>query len=173
MAEKLNEQVSALMDDECAPQEIKLALRRLERDIVLQNSWERYHLVREVLKGSTPPVIEPGFADRLRTVIDAEPPLRGTTNPPAAGWRKPALGFALAASVAAVTVVVLRDAPDGNPILPAVPGLDNSTLATVPPELGPGDKLNAYLINHNSLASMSSVYGVMPYVRMASYQTGR
>lgn len=189
MAEKIHEQVSALMDDECAPEEVELAVRRLERDVALQECWQRYHLISDVIKGSAPKVIDQGFTERMRAMLDQEPPHqerissvpRGRAAP---AWRKPAIGFALAASVAAVTVLTLRPGTDLNPLQPVVssavepgttaPGEEGMQLAEAVPETDSGEtRLNAYLVNHNSLASMSSVYGVMPYVRMTSYQNGR
>jgi sigma-E factor negative regulatory protein RseA len=174
MAEKIHEQVSALMDDECASEEIKLALRRLERDEALQERWQRYHLISDVIKGSVPLAIDADFSARMRSVLDNEPPLTAVRGNTAPAWRKPAIGFALAASVAAVTVLTQRNEIDVNPI-PPISGvgdgvqITDGTAATDPGE----NRLNAYLVNHNSFASMSSVYGVMPYVRMASYQNGR
>lgn len=185
MAEKIHEQVSALMDDECAPEEIGLAVRRLERDAALQACWQRYHLISDVIKGSAPMAIDREFGRRMTDMLDREPPLadnaasresapaRTLSDSTSPAWRKPAIGFALAASVAAVTVFALRPGSDVSPLLAT--GDEGMPLAEMPsnPVDSGETRLNAYLVNHNSLASMSSVHGVMPYVRMASYQNGR
>jgi hypothetical protein len=31
--------------------------------------------------------------------------------------------------------------------------------------------LSAYIVNHNEYASMTTVYGVLPYARMVGYET--
>lgn len=175
MADKFKEQVSALVDDECAAQEIKLALRQLVRTEELQASWQRYHLISDVLKGNTPPVIDHTFTQRLRTAIDADAAARIIPAGPSllGRWYKPLAGFALAASVAAVAVLVTGgDQPSGNVPSVAMPGGVNSGTLTTGVDQ-PDAKLDKYLVNHNSLASMSSVYGVLPYVRMASGSSGR
>lgn len=184
MSDKLNEQVSALMDDECTEQELKLAVRQLTRDVILMAQWERYHLISDVLKGDAPAVMNVDFAERMRAVIDTEPPLAANAKPLQAPrpWAKPLAGFALAASVAAVAVFVMR--PDvmqpNNPSLLAGDTEMAQTLEltrfdeeTVDAEDDMLARMNAYMVNHNSMASMSSVYGVLPYVRMAGTRDGR
>jgi sigma-E factor negative regulatory protein RseA len=174
MAEKIYEQVSALMDDECALEEINLALRRLERDEALQERWQRYHLISDVIKSSAPAVIDADFCARMRSALDSEPALTAVRGDTAPAWRKPAIGFALAASVAAVTVLTQRSEIDVNPAAPVAGVGDGVQIADGITATDAGEnRLNAYLVNHNSFASMSSVYGVMPYVRMASYQNRR
>lgn len=180
MADKLDEQISALMDDECAAQEIELVLRQLIRNAELQGCWTRYHLISDVLRGNAPPAVDSGFSTQLQAAIDGEPPLVGYRSR-TGSWYKPLAGLALAASVAAVAVLALRT--DGTHAgVGTLPGAVQQSVvdvakATTRPNPTRADqadaRLNMYLVDHNSYASLNSVYGVLPYVRMATYQTGR
>ncbi len=175
MSNKLSEQVSALMDDECTEHELKLAVRQLARDTTLASKWERYHLISDVLKGDTPTVFNADFAQRMRKLVDAEQPL-ATTHPPrqSRSWRRPALGLAVAASVAAMAVLVVQPLIDQTPA-------DNLIAQQAEPPDTQGTSLeddiaarmNAYMANHNSLASMNGVHGVLPYVRISNPGDGR
>ena len=176
MADKLYEQLSALVDDECETEEIGLALRRVTRDPELEGRWERYHLIGDVLKGHVPPAVDTQFSRRLQAQIDSEAPLT-SLRAKGRNWFKPVAGFALAASIAAVAVVVLRTDGAGNVMARTTTVASTAaSAAAVTPAVVEGDqpnnRLTVYLVNHNSYASLNSVYGVLPYVRMASYQIG-
>ncbi|MDX1606537.1 MAG: hypothetical protein R3202_10125, partial [Candidatus Competibacterales bacterium] len=117
------------------------------------------------------------FSERIRAAIDAEPTVHASPTRAARSWQKPAIGFALAASVAAMAVITLQpwnadpatsplassDASEPRVAQASAPAADNRT----------AERLNDYLVSHSSLASMNSVYGVLPYVRMASHTGGR
>ncbi len=179
MSNKLSEQVSALMDDECTEQELKLAVRQLARDTTLASQWERYHLISDVLKGQAPPELDTDFSRKLQQRLEQERPLAALSLPrqtqqrrTARSWQRPALGVALAASLAAVAVLVWS---------PSMEQLSTDQLvaqqATNPPSSTPEEdlaaRLNVYMANHNSLASINNVSGVLPYVRMTSLSDGR
>lgn len=179
MAEKLQEQISALVDDECETEEIGLALRQLIRDAELQQCWQRYHLIGDVLKGNTPPAVDARFSQKVAAAVEAEPPLAVRRAAGSRSWYKPVAGFALAASIAAVAVVVLR--ADGSHDMVTMSTAvtsptSNVVAATNSSPAGnnssTNSRLSTYLVDHNSYASLNSVYGVLPYVRMASYQIG-
>lgn len=181
MSDKLNEQVSALMDDECTEQELKLAVRRLTHDTALMSYWERYHLISDVLKGDAPSAMNVDFARRIHAVIETEPALSSAAASPSAArpWTKPLAGFALAASVAAVAVFMLPrevDQPGTDALVAQERVIDQPVpvaTVTTDAEDDMAARMNAYMVNHNSLASMSSVYGVLPYVRMTGINDGR
>jgi sigma-E factor negative regulatory protein RseA len=176
MAEKTNEQLSALMDGECVMPERDLVLRRLTKDAELRVCWQRYHLISDALKNNVPDTLDFAFAERISKVIMADPPLpaEGLNGPMT--WYKPVTGFALAASVALVTFVGFRLTLPTNAEPP--PQMSSSTLPAPPADTAqlptPDDalaaKLNNYLVSHNEYASMHSVHGVLPYVRMVGYQ---
>lgn len=185
-------QLSALVDEQLDAMEINLALRRLSRDRGLQARWERYHLISDALQGHLPDALDPAFAARLHEAI-ANEPLPQPAIKPLPTWYRPVTGFGLAASVALAALVGMQmNAPDlasaptaltavssapavafaatpaRSTSLPAQTAVLNPPLASDPAQA----RLNRYLVNHNGYASMNSVQGVLPYVRMVGYQTG-
>lgn len=185
MAEKLDEQVSALVDGEAGREELDLLLRRLERDGVLRSTWERYHLIGDAMRSGLPERFALGVAERVSAAIAAEPvlaaPLPQTTVRARRNWTRPAIGLALAASVAGLVLVGVRPAAIGN--MPLAGGDTRAALSAQ----GTGkavttaavartlqrDRLNAYLVSHNESASRNQMSGVLPYVRMVGYESGR
>lgn len=174
-------QLSAMVDDELEEREIDLALRRLNRDHDSKARWERYHLIGDAMQGHLPAALDIDFAARIRQAIEAEPlPLPVARPLPA--WYKPVTGFALAASVVLVALFGLKLTQiDTNFVstaqlaanTPSTPALIPASLtqrvddASEPVEA----RLSSYLVNHNGYASMNSVPGMLPYVRMVGYQT--
>ena len=188
-------QLSAMIDGELSDRESELALRRLGRDRDLQGRWERYHLISDTLQGHLPVSMDAGFAERIRLAIEAEP-LPQPAMRPLPAWYKPVTGFALAASVVLVALFGLRlsqtdatlapvetaavsrpavmavaAAPVARPV--QIAAIDqpasNDADAGVPIDA----RLNSYLVSHNGYASMNSMHGMLPYVRMVGYQTNR
>ena len=129
--------------------------------------------------------LDTDFAARVRQAIEAEALPRPGAKPLPA-WYKPVTGFGLAASVALMALFGLKlnqtDALQPavpfaatTPALSSPPGsLPIQTVAAIRPADSIGEpveaRLNSYLVNHNGYASMSSVSGMLPYVRMVGYQ---
>ncbi|MEJ2435175.1 MAG: RseA family anti-sigma factor, partial [Pseudolabrys sp.] len=118
MTEKLDEQLSALMDDELPESERELLLRRLAVDSGLRDRWERYHLARDVLHNELPETVDLGLSERVRAALEREPAQKRGV--PAAGALrevfKPLAGLAIAVSVAALAIVGLQQLNDtGSP----------------------------------------------------------
>ena len=183
-------QLSALVDGELADREIGLVLRRLLREQDAKTRWERFHLIGDVMQGHLPDAFDPGFAARIRQVIEAEPPLRSAVKP-LSTWYKPVTGFGLAASVVLVGLFGLQltqTGPTSSALLASQPPASAGPPARVaslmlpakPDNLpagkngGPVDaRLNNYLVNHNNYASLNGMHGMLPYVRMVGYQADR
>lgn len=182
-------QISAMIDDELQNRENHWVLRRLCQDRDTQDRWERYHLIRDVLQDHLPDKVDVGFAARIRCAIESEPvPRLGVKSLPA--WYKPVTGFALAASVVLVALFglkltqtdVMQPIAQTAQLTAAPPALAVSsaalpirTVASVQNSDPAGEpveaRLGSYLVNHNGYASMNSMHGVLPYVRMVGYQT--
>jgi len=83
-------------------------LKRLTRDAELRESFGRYALIGEAIRGTSRGSLTKGFAGRVNLAIDGE--LIRAGNPPgrAARWWRPFAGAAVAAGVAAVAVVALQ-----------------------------------------------------------------
>ena len=132
----LNEQLSALVDGELPPEETALLLRRLEREPQLRARLARYALAGDVLRGERLQA-GPRFAMSVAQALADEPAhapaVTATAAAPAAEaaagtvpaaalrrvrvgaprWSGPLAGLAVAATVAAVTVFVLKRGPAG------------------------------------------------------------
>jgi len=75
MSEQIREQVSAFLDGELPSTETELLLKRLTRDGELRESFGRYALIGEALRGSGSQILSRGFASRVNLAIDGEPVL--------------------------------------------------------------------------------------------------
>jgi len=110
MSEQIREQVSAFLDGELPNSESELLLKRLTRDAELRESFGRYALIGESLRGGSSARLTQGFTARVNRAIDGEPsvavavPVGGRSAP----WWRPFAGAAVAAGVAAVAVVALQ-----------------------------------------------------------------
>jgi sigma-E factor negative regulatory protein RseA len=108
MSEQIREQVSAFLDGELPSTETELLLKRLTRDGELRESFGRYALIGESLRGAGSHILTRGFASRVNVAIDGEPvqPARQTVR--GARWWRPLAGVAVAAGVATVAIVALQ-----------------------------------------------------------------
>ena len=185
--------LSALMDGEARDLELRRVLRHLEgaghegADTLsadaLRATWHRLHLARHALHG------EETFANvsllaGVRAAVDADPAQR-----PGAmrGWLRAAGRCAVAASVAALVLVVRPggDAPSIARVAPLPVGVTN-TVGAVPvqasygardvPTLRPADRdayrelarqrLRRYSQEHAEHASLNTPQGMLPFARI-------
>lgn len=193
MNEQNREQISALMDGELehgAPS----VLNALEDNQEYRDVWHRYHLIGESLRGNLPEHIDLHLADRIRASIQNEPailaPARNTTRNP---FIKPAIGFAIAASVTVAVILGVKQAGVGPaatiapaPVVAASqtpPQQQNYQVVRVtgdPAIRNPAQnygatadartRLNRYLVNHNEYRSSAGVQGMLPYVRIVAHE---
>jgi sigma-E factor negative regulatory protein RseA len=120
MSEQILEQVSAFLDGELPNAETELLLKRLTRDAELRDSFGRYALIGEALRGQGSHILAGGFASRVNLAIDGEP---SQVAPHAqqsrvSRWWRPLAGVTVAAGVAAVAIVALQQ----RAISPGLPG---------------------------------------------------
>lgn len=109
MSEQIREQVSAFLDGELPSSETELLLKRLTRDVELRESFGRYALMGESLRGGSNAPLSHGFTARVNRAIDGEPRVGGVQIPPMSSTRwRPFAGAAVAAGVAAVAVLALQ-----------------------------------------------------------------
>lgn len=173
MNDSLNEQISALVDDELADSEQSLLLRQLGREKTLRQRLCRYQLASDALQDRLPGHIDTGFADRVSAAIEAEPAFAaGITRPgkPLGAVAK----VAVAASVAIVAVFSLqtvRDTSTGMEAVATAPAVEDyireagQPAPTTPPAVAQSlsRNLDVYLVNHNEFAASR---GMLPYVRL-------
>jgi sigma-E factor negative regulatory protein RseA len=176
MADHTAEQLSLLVDGECEVPETELLLRRLTKDTVLKARWQRYYLIGDAMKNSIPEVIDPCFAERVSRAVETDTGVQTHSPPWLPSWYKPVTGFALAASVAAVILLGLRfyqrpDDSQGPVVIARHTGQRTTEQDSANSALQ--SRLNSYLVNHSEYASVNSVPGMLPYVRMVGYEPER
>ncbi len=190
MSENNRDQISALMDGELGSESNSI-LQELGKNDEHRRIWTRYHLIRDCLRGKLPEHIDLGIAARVREAIQSEPSILApshTTN-----FLKPVLGFAIAASVAVIAILAIQQT-NTTPSL-SVPSqsiaIQQSTPATqqlasnlvaqgstqhvqplpVAAHIDAGSRLNRYLVNYNEYRANAGMRGMLPYVRIVSYET--
>jgi negative regulator of sigma E activity len=100
------QQMSALMDGELAPDQARFLMRRMAEDEGLNDTWERWQLCGDVLRGRAQAPAPQGFAERVAAAI-AEQSVQPAANQE---FRRPGNrllrwgGGAIAASVALVAL---------------------------------------------------------------------
>ena len=110
MSEQIREQVSAFLDGELPNSETELLLKRLTRDGELRESFGRYALIGEAVRGTSAGLLTKSFAGRVNFAIDGEavPGSGQVLQSRATRWWRPFAGAVVAAGVAAVAVVALQ-----------------------------------------------------------------
>lgn len=185
--EKL-EQISALVDDELEHGS-RFVLRALATDEAQKGVWGRYHLIGECLRGHLPARVDMQFAGRIRKALHDEPAVQRSHRFPR--LLKPVTGMAIAATVAAVAILGIRQIGSGpaatatSPIAYNSPAGTNSDYQTVTVTAGPvpqqsvrsyttpddaQSRMNRYLVNYNEYRANSGVQGTMPYVRIVAHE---
>ena len=178
--EHMKEKLSALVDNQLDELEERRVFTALEGDVALRRTWERYHLVRAALHQDVDVVVAQDAAEQLAIRIEAEPST-------AVSFRRHRvtrfLGtLAIAASVAAIAITGVQwihpPAPAPLPALAAnKPASQNiirsGTTRWDMKEPEAESALNAYLVEHDEFASTSGLGGMMPYVRVVSYDNDK
>ncbi|HET7843999.1 MAG TPA: sigma-E factor negative regulatory protein [Xanthomonadales bacterium] len=179
MNQSYDEQLSALCDDELQGSEARFLLRRVGSEPALAKRWERFHLVRIVLRRQELAPLAPGFAEAVMARIAQE-------SAPAyqRRWLKPVLGGAIAAGVAAIALVAVAPQRPGAPTAPQeLPSLA-STMSVRTQDLQPtiyaqpaaystssleaptfqASPVEAYLLRHSNATLSGARGGFVPYV---------
>jgi sigma-E factor negative regulatory protein RseA len=126
MNEQLDSQLSAMFDDELPQEECELLARRLSRDEALKARWRRYAVMGAAIRAERGVRLDANLASRVSSAISAEPSLSAeeARSRKASGsglvrrWWQPVAGTAVAAGVAALSVMWLRaQAPLGTETL--------------------------------------------------------
>ena len=170
MKDTLNEQLSALVDDELGTGEAALLLRQMGKDETLRNRFARYQLASDALKNNLPAQVDPGFHLRVQAALqDEAAPQAMPASMQFGRLLRPFAGFAVAASVAVVAVLSLQSVrettPQSTPAVATAPApADYIRAEGQAPVARPSNRdLEAYLVNHNEFAVNR---GMLPYVRI-------
>jgi sigma-E factor negative regulatory protein RseA len=125
MNEELDSQLSAMFDDELPEDQCQLLARRLSRDEALKARWRRYAVIGAAVRAERGVRLDTNLAERVSAVISAEPALTGESVVKGESgrgggmrWWQPVAGGAIAAGVAAMSVMWIRaQAPVGESVM--------------------------------------------------------
>lgn len=138
------EQISALMDGDLSDAEV---LNELEMDSDLQDTWGRYHLIGDAMRGDLPVNLQLDLSDSIMAALEDEPTILAPKPVETASVLQPAVApvktdanvvplfrrvgqqlgqYAIAASVAAAVIFGVQqyqgqDGVPANPVLNTIP----------------------------------------------------
>jgi len=181
MNEELDSQLSAMFDNELPAAECELLARRLSRDEDLKARWSAYAAIGATIRAEGGVRLNSNLAVRVNNAISSEPavavakpiePSRATSRRPVPRWLMPLGGIAVAASVAAASILFLRYESPMQPVAQSLPvtSSSNQTLVaknavpaapdsyTVPKTLPrrsivPSTQLANYVVAHSEFSS--------------------
>ena len=143
MSERTAEQISMLLDDELHEDEVQGVIQRMRDDEDLKCCWEHYHVIGDTLRKNLPPIFSAELAKRIADAVHIEPAyLRPTPHVVHAeqGRRaNNAVGFALAASISAISVFGLLQIGqhnDSNPQLAVASSTSSLPVVTAAASVG-------------------------------------
>jgi len=139
-------QLSAMFDGELPAAECELLSRRLARDERLRASWSRYAVIGAALRAEPLAQVRPDFARRVAAALDGAP--EGGRGRRVRTLRTAALGGVVAAGVASVAILLLRNG------LPAREG----TLTAAVAQPAPAAAAAAIMPAHVAAASLRDMH---------------
>lgn len=175
-SETLQSQVSAFVDDELPSAETDLFVRRLVKDADLKQTLSRYQLMGEALRApGVTPQLSRDFSARVAAALEQQhsaTPAVAVVRQPIGQWLRPVSGLAIAAGVAWVAVLAVRNQPaevtshvqsadalqpvaltaqlmaDSRPDSYVVPTASNAPSAPIP-----ATRLTNYVVAHSEFSS--------------------
>lgn len=159
----MRQKISVLMDGELFEDEAESLLIHIKKGSDVQQDWEVYHLIGDVLR--QPEYIPCGLSAKVRNRLQDEPTVLA---PHRLATRQKALTFALsaAASLSAVGVVAwmtLQISPEVAPRL----AMQQSALRPTSMQMQPNS--NDYLIAHQEFSPGTDIGGSASYIRTVSF----
>jgi sigma-E factor negative regulatory protein RseA len=162
MSEQIREQISAFLDGELPNSETELLLKRLTRDAELRESFGRYALIGESLRGGGSGRLSHGFTSRVNRAIDGEPVVVAHPQIPSPGaphWWRPLAGAAVAAGVAVVAVLALQQRADAPTMRAGLPATAQTVDAGKPKEA----------LSYTVPATLAEAPAALPAARLTNY----
>ena len=180
MSKESLEHLSSLMDGELSREAGQFLTRRLFTDEEMCGKWERYHLIRDCIRQPGSKQVVTGLSMRLQATLSAEEAPTASVGR-LKNWLKPVSGFAIAASVALVAIMVAAPQPGqvASENAPATvvqankPFVSPNTVMVTPASQAVSyspsqqvntNRLNAYLLRHNQMARTAGRQGFVSFV---------
>jgi sigma-E factor negative regulatory protein RseA len=216
MNTETKEKISALADGETSgfsASELNQLLDKVVNDPEAKSYWDELHRAKDILSGDIHRLASNDFSTRVMSALSVEPtvlsPVAAQEDQPMPGeatfmakWIRPVAGFAVAATVAAVTVFSFdslqgtgnQSVPNtfAETVQPVFSQQENVQQVSTQPYITPvtltgeykpettqwdepdanvQQQLNHYLVNHTEYSNMGNMQGMMPYARLAGYDT--
>jgi len=194
MNDKQNETLSALMDGELDEMSLHRVLNQMEDGSQIKETWSRYHLQRDVIKGDVSEFSTLDISSAVHDAIDNEATIESASQQPK-NWWKAVAGLSVAASVTFAVVLGARF----NPLLggqgseqfagktqvqvvvpeitrvkgPTMIAQSNSALNGVDEKSlqQAQERLNIYLKQHAQDSSLGQGRSAMPFARVVNFET--
>ena len=166
MNEQTKERLSAFMDGELRDNSV---IEQLHTDQDTLATWSRYHLIRDVMHQNYVAGTA-SLSQRVASALENEPTSLAPRRP-ANKLVKQASGWAIAATIAAVAILVVRQpepTPDAQSSLAIGPITQQPVRLTAAAE----SKLSSYLVSHNETSASSRMKGMLPYTRIVTFAPG-
>ncbi len=173
----MKEKLSALLDGELTPNEIDQTVKHVAGEPQLSETWGRYHLIRDAMRGQLGGLAAQGLAKEIFAKLGDEPSILAPRRRAGVRFRVTRLmtGLAVAASVAAVAIIGVRSfLPEQNSqslIAQSIESADylrgGSRWHAVSSDVE--RDLNMYLVQHNEFTPATGMSGVMSYMRFVGY----
>lgn len=198
MSEDLDIEISEFLDGELEEARFSVFIKRFRGSGPMKKKLSRYAVARDCMRRAGATEAGPGFADRVMADLEDEPvvlaPKRRFTwaGGNAASVLKPAAGLAVAATVATLAVLGLRDdgtsgperavqprvqeqqlagdAVNGRAGTPSLQYADAQVRTPVAQAASASDRawFNDYLLRHNEATGFVGRSGFMPYVHIVT-----
>ena len=199
MSEQLKESLSAVMDGEADEFEIRRVLNEAANDPELRGVWERFHLVRSVMRGEGRASAVGNLGARIWTQIDAADaattdatvePLADVPERATRGgwvtWGRGLAGVAVAAGVAAAVVLGFGGNDTQDVTAPQVATVVRGTTTAPPQSIAMFDdearvpaadpaapdlqRAQAYMLHHAHHVALTN-RSVVPFVKVAAFES--
>jgi len=165
MNDQLKEMLSAFMDGET---ENSRAIDSLHSNHEARACWNSYHIIRDVMTQHYVSGAD-SLGSRVHAALENEPTVLSPKR-----WFKPkkvmrqASGAAIAATIAAVAILVVRQSPQ---IPQDTPNFAVGPITAQPVRLTTAaeNKLSGYIVSHNEYSASTRIKGMLPYTRIVSY----
>ncbi len=169
MNEDMKEKLSAFMDGEDADASF---IDTLSHDQEARDTWARYHIISDVLSNHYTKDIR-----KVSTAVNTVLANEATLITPRQWFTKKnivkqVVGLGVAATVAAVAVMVVSDIPQ-TAVAPEKIVIAPITSQPVNLTAEVEKKLNGYLVSHNEFSASARMKGMLPYTRIVSHAPGQ
>jgi negative regulator of sigma E activity len=168
MSEQIREQISAFLDGELPGSESELLLKRMLRDSALRDSFGRYALIGEAMRGMKHVPLRGNITGAINGAIDGDPARPAAGAPARTGqrWWRTLGGAAVAAGVAVVAVVALQLRTPAPPLTAALTTPPAPIVAVALPPAAKSHEVVGVDVSPNP---KGNVPNAIPGVRLTNY----